>query len=212
MKCKIKCINSEYEEDSETYLKIRKSLFKYLSRMHTRATPFGLFAGCSILNWGDKTKVNIIDYHSHSRKTRLDMNYLCDFGSELEKIPEIRENLNYKKNTSLYLIDNEFRYVEYLSKNSKRFHKISSIENSYYLNEIYNALDNKLSYDELVNIISRDGVDLYDSKKYINNLIENQFIVSELQPTITGEEYITHIQDVLDKILSPKIKTKIADT
>ncbi|XHR92532.1 lantibiotic dehydratase [Mucilaginibacter sp. UC70_90] len=35
------------------------SFYKYIARMANRATPFGLFAGCSSVYWGDVNKVKL---------------------------------------------------------------------------------------------------------------------------------------------------------
>jgi len=54
---------------------IKESLTRYLTRMSTRCTPFGLFAGCAIGEFTSETNIQIKD--SLRRTTRLDMYYLC---------------------------------------------------------------------------------------------------------------------------------------
>ena len=60
-------------------------LLRYLIRMSTRATPYGLFAGVSLAQWGSKTDVSL---HSSppTWKSRPDMRWLLDSSMSLKKM------------------------------------------------------------------------------------------------------------------------------
>ena len=74
--------------------KIELALYRYFSRMSSRCTPFGLFAGMSIGQiTDDKTDIVLGDY---KRLTRLDMHLLCTLSQELSKLPEIKWNINHR--------------------------------------------------------------------------------------------------------------------
>src|SRR5690349_2032528 len=47
------------EPESERAEKVEHSLVKYFSRLTTRATPFGLFAGVAVGTLGEKTKLRL---------------------------------------------------------------------------------------------------------------------------------------------------------
>ncbi|HEY2517935.1 MAG TPA: lantibiotic dehydratase, partial [Polyangiaceae bacterium] len=51
-------------------------LLRYLTRMSTRPTPFGLFSGCSLGTLGAKTRLELGAKDSSRRHTRLDVHYL----------------------------------------------------------------------------------------------------------------------------------------
>jgi lantibiotic biosynthesis protein len=49
------------DAESETGRKIERSLARYFLRMAGRATPFGLFAGCSVGEMGDTTRLIVAE-------------------------------------------------------------------------------------------------------------------------------------------------------
>jgi len=107
--------------DKEEKQRIESSVYRYINRMSTRCTPFGLFAGCSsgVIS-GDITHISVGGFN---RTTRLDMYFLCTLSQELSKLPEIKEKVKYYPNTTLYPLGKKYRYVEYkyikgTSKNS----------------------------------------------------------------------------------------------
>src|SRR5262245_33105060 len=59
--------------DSEAGQKIERALVRYFARMAGRATPFGLFAGCSVGTVGGETRLAFTERARYRRHTRLDM-------------------------------------------------------------------------------------------------------------------------------------------
>jgi lantibiotic biosynthesis protein len=67
-------------------------LLRYLIRMSTRPTPYGLFAGVGIARWGPQTTLSIGSARPRTR-TRPDMAWLLRLVFELEGRPEVRSRL-----------------------------------------------------------------------------------------------------------------------
>ena len=76
------------------------SIFKYISRMSTRCTPFGLFAGCGLGKFANETRLSVSS--EYSRKTRLDMSFLCSLSQYLSNLPVLKYKLKYYSNNTLY--------------------------------------------------------------------------------------------------------------
>lgn len=72
-------------------------LLRYLIRMSTRPTPFGLFAGVALGHWGERTDLALAATAARTR-TRLDMGWLYRFVLELEARPEVRRHLRLVAN------------------------------------------------------------------------------------------------------------------
>ena len=101
----IKWKNGLLKTDKEI-IKIQTSLIKYYKRMYSRCTPFGLFANCSVVEWGNETKIHF-EKNSIQRQTRLDMHYLCALTQYISNLPFLKEILIYKPNNSYYEFDNK---------------------------------------------------------------------------------------------------------
>lgn len=77
------------DEDRKNGIEI--SFMKYLSRMSTRCTPFGLFATSSVGNIGEVTQFSLDD--EISRCTRLDMYYLCALVQTILSLPDVKRGV-----------------------------------------------------------------------------------------------------------------------
>lgn len=173
------------------------SLLRYLTRMSWRCTPFGLFSGCSIGKLSENTNVILLEKQNFKRITRLDMNYLCALIQNISQKEEIKFRLKYYPNTSLYTIGNWWRYVEYKFQNTHRKHSIISVDNSDYLNVVLHSAENGQTINFLANLLVKDDISFEDAKEFVLELIDNQILVSELEPMITGEDVLDTLTEKL---------------
>ena len=166
------------------------SLLRYLTRMSWRCTPFGLFSGCSIGEISDKNEIILPNEKEFKRFTRLDMNYLCALIQDISQKEEIRSKLKYYSNTSLYSVGNQLRYVEYTFQNTYRKHNIISVDNSPYLQTVLESAEKGESIDSLAKTLAKDNIIFEEAEEFILELIENQILVSELEPAVTGNDVL----------------------
>ncbi len=208
----LKYLNKQHEAKDD---KLVFSLLKYLLRMGTRCTPFGMFSGCSVGKIENETNVVLKKSTDFKRVTRLDMNYLCALSQKLETNKEIRHELTYYPNTSLYQIGDEIRFVEYQFINTNRKHFLMSIDANDFINEIINKSKNGVTIDELTAFIIDPEISIDDAIDFVHELIDNQILISSISPTVTGKDYFEILKDEIKsepiKILFDKIKSKLND-
>ena len=89
------------ETESDDDAKMERALVRYFARMAGRATPFGLFAGCSVGTVGPETRLVLADRSRSSRHTRLDMDYLVLLTDARARQPDVRRALAFDVNSSL---------------------------------------------------------------------------------------------------------------
>ena len=182
--------------------RIQNTVLKYIVRMSSRCTPFGLFAGCSVGEISDGSIVKLDNNISFSRNTKYDMHFLASLAQNFAKRNHIKEQLHYYPNSTLYRLGNRYRYIEYIYENKKRVHNIESVLHLEYLEEILNKAKNGTTIKSLVTYLISDGIDKVDANAFINELIDNQILVSELEPTITGKDFLKSLQDRLKNLKS----------
>jgi thiopeptide-type bacteriocin biosynthesis protein len=82
------------------WARLEGKLLRYLIRMSTRATPFGLFAGVGIAGWAERTDLALGG--PPRTRTRLDMEWLLRLVLDLEADPEVRRHLRLFANTAAF--------------------------------------------------------------------------------------------------------------
>lgn len=204
----IKWLNQE-TTNTKKVKRLKYSLLKYISRMCSRCTPFGLFAGCAIGQISTETTIQLAKASQHKRHTRLDMNYLVALSQDLNNYPIIREQLVFFPNSSIYQVGEQLRYVEYYYHNSNRHHHIAAVAASPYLLKILERASDGALLMDLAKIIVEEDISLEEALEFINDLVKNQLLVSELEPAVSGPEFLEQLTKVLKKIkgIGPLQKT-----
>lgn len=198
--CKV--INGEAKPGS----KLIQTLYKYLSRMSTRCTPYGLFAGCSTGIIADHTYISYADA-VYRKESRLDMNYVNELVNHLQLIPELKRKLSYSINTSLYAVAGFYRYIEYKIENKRRHYTLASVRKNEFLDLLIQAADKELSYGQLLDLLlaAATTVEKEEAEAFLDELIESQILISELEPTITGEIYMDTLVEKLRTKVAPRV-------
>lgn len=182
--------------------KLKNTIRKYYNRMSHRCTPFGLFSGVGLGSFDH----NIFDGFDRVsiRDTKLDMHFLVGLAEELSKANEIRSRLSYFPNNSIYNVGSRIRFVEYVDVEGRREYIISSAHRSSELDQILNFCKTGKSIEQMIPLLINDEVTYEDASEFIDELIENQVLVSELEPNVSGENFLSIIIKVLKKVEADK--------
>ena len=185
--------------------------YRYYQRACTRPTPFGLFAGCSVGTTGsDDSKIYLSKQAAYKRNTRLDMNFICALIQQIESRKNIREQLLYYPNSSLYPVGRNLRYVEYHYRKTRRIHQIKQIENSEYIQQVLTLAKSGALFTELAKALMDDEISMEESAEFIHELIDEQALVSELEPAVTNIQPLTSLIEKLKRL--PNMESQIIDT
>jgi hypothetical protein len=117
----------EDKPESEKGQRTELALVRYFARMCHRSTPFGLFAGHSTGQMGASTALLLGPPCSYQRRTRLDMGLICSLVDQLQTAPDLRLQLTYRANNSLYRCGGRLRYAKASNREGERSYRLAAI-------------------------------------------------------------------------------------
>lgn len=196
-----KWVNGEKEYSEKEHSRLKSTLLKYFSRISSRCTPFGLFAGVSL---GEFTRNDVSflperkkDDIEIVRETTLDMHFLVLLSEYFTTIPEIKEKLLFFPSTSIYKIRNKLRYIEYEYVNGRREYVNSTVQLSKELLQIiYFCKQGKTISEIASNLVNKD-INEEEAREFIEELIKNQLLISELEPHVSGTDFLLTLISLL---------------
>jgi lantibiotic biosynthesis protein len=180
--------------------KLVLSLFRYLLRMSTRCTPYGLFAGCTTGYTGPSTAVYILAADAHRKHCRLDMNYVAELAESIAQLPAVMEQLHYFPNNSIYRTGDTYRYAAFTVKDKFRQYNLTAVNYSPYLEAVLEKATTGATIEALYQHITDDEITAAEAREFIRELIDSQLLISELEPTITGEVFFNVLTDRLAQL------------
>jgi hypothetical protein len=115
----------------------------------------------------------------------------------------------------------KLRYIEYLYKKDNRTHHLIEIRSSDLLQFLLYEAKKGRTIQELIELLVRKNIPFERAHDYIDKLIDNQILISELDPTITGDEFlirllrilspIDHIEEIKNTLRQGKNKLDVID-
>lgn len=190
--------------DSARGRKVEPALVRYVQRMAGRATPFGLFGGCTLGALSPATTAALVlaPSGSYRRHTRLDMDYVVALTAALAADPELRGALAYGPNTSLYRAGGQLRYMETRSDDAGRSYGVVAVEPSEYLDAVlaHSRTGERPAALAAALAASDPEIDAEDAAAFVDMLIERQLLVPALEPAVTGPEPIHGLLTGLDRL------------
>jgi lantibiotic biosynthesis protein len=176
------------------------SVLKYGARMASRCTPFGLFAGCTVGERGQTTNVVMDNKELFKRHTQLDMQFWIALLQELAKQEDVKNTLSFRPNTTLYEVGSFYRYVEYRYKGTKREHSIAALRKTDLLTLVYQKSKQGITIEALIELLADDASEYEDARDFVNQLIDFQFLVSDLDGALTTEKEWDRIHTLLERV------------
>ncbi|CAH9060238.1 Nisin biosynthesis protein NisB [Pseudoalteromonas sp. CIP111854] len=175
--------------DSKQGKKVAHALIKYMVRMCSRPTPFGLFSGIHTGQVGNETTLVGGCHTQDKRNTRLDMFYLSALKEHFVKHASRSDNLKYKPNSSHYFVAEQCRYIEaYLSDDSMQY-RLSAVESDEYFQFALESAKEGLSFNALVKAFCNQyqEAEQEEVEAYIQDLIDEGVIQADIPLPLTGD-------------------------
>ncbi|HDJ7717315.1 TPA: lantibiotic dehydratase family protein, partial [Staphylococcus aureus] len=178
----------------------KESLLKYLIRMSTRPTPFGLLSGINIghfVNEPTRLKVG----NSIQKYVKVDGEWLYKLISYIESNDEYYQNLKVIWNSKAHIVNDRIYLNEqsaiYLNNNNDTSF---SIKNSDLLMFIKTAVThNNITFSNLAEKINQEFEihDISKVKVYIHNLVSKEIIYSTIRLPLSNSDNLNYILNKL---------------
>jgi len=195
------------DPESKKGRRAEESLVRYAVRMAARATPFGMFAGCTVGHIGAQTRLRLAPRSSYRRHSRLDMGYLLSLAEELNRDAELRRSLRHRPNSSLYRAAGRLRYAEARYGGTTVNYHLVAVEPDEFLDAALARAADGATPDEIAAAVASSDPDgeitFEEARAYVAELIESQLLTSELWPAVTGPEAEKGLIEVLRNVAAP---------
>ena len=190
---------AQSEDHSEP--KVVRALVRYFARMAGRPTPFGLFAGGSVGAVAPSAPSRIVldQRPAYRRRTRLDMDYLFTLANALGRDPAARPGLTYRPNSSLYRAAGRLRYIASRRTETGNRHYVVGVEDSDALRRLLEAAEPGARWPDLVRVLLEfdPQATSQEANEFLAELVDQQVLVDDLDPPITGPEALDALCDRL---------------
>ena len=176
------------EPDSAQGRRLEPAVVSYFSRATARATPFGLLAGYTTGTIGVHTRLHLGGRERYRRHSRLDMDYLWALAEAVERDPQLRKVFVYEPNSSLYEAAGRLRLAEArLGDNGRSYHLVA-VDKSPYLTAALERARGGAALEAVAEVLVDDEISQAEAEEYVAELADNQLLVADARPLVTGEE------------------------
>ncbi|MDO4771524.1 lantibiotic dehydratase [Porphyromonas sp.] len=177
------------------------SLFNYNSRMSMRATPFGNFSsvGQGHIASSNNLEDQFIYKNEHSFSLEYTEVILREIVNFILTTPHLKNIVIYYTNNTMYQYGRNLRYIEFLDTESTRKYSISEIKYNSFLVKLLEYCKNGKTYNSICQYIQNKGYSLDETEKFLNQLIDNKVLYSELEPSTSTQTYHQQIYNFLKK-------------
>jgi thiopeptide-type bacteriocin biosynthesis protein len=176
------------EPDSKQGRKLEPAVVSYVSRAVARATPFGLFAGCTTGTIDTQTSLHLQARDRYQRHSRLDADYLWALAEALERDPELRKVFVYRPNSSLYEAGGRLRLAEARLDDNGRSYHLVAVDKSPYLTAALERAQGGAALAAIAEVLVDDEISHAEAEEYVRELVDSQLLVTDARPLVTGDE------------------------
>ena len=187
---------------------VLQSLYKYLIRACSRATPYGLFSGFATGSFTEETSIRFKTADAFERYTRLAMPVASELGSSLLARPGISYQTQLFVNSSLYPLGDHYRFVERIFASAGQSHVLSAVKHDELLEHVIGLCTKGCAFKKVIDSLGKH-LPREQSAEYIRGLIKMQILVSGLEVNVTGQPYMEVLGEHLSEVAAAKREMKL---
>jgi thiopeptide-type bacteriocin biosynthesis protein len=193
------------EPNGRNATELKGKLLRYFIRMSTRPTPYGLFAGVAMAEWGQTTSLALAERPPRTR-TRPDMEWLLKFVLELEARPEVRQGLRLFSNSAAFIHAGRVFLSERAPGGGSGAPSMVSLRATEVVRRALTLTRKPIAYRNLVSelLLRTPGATPEKVEGLITRLWEQTVLFTDLRPPLTTENPARYVVERLAGIPAAK--------
>lgn len=186
--------------ESKQGRKATDALTKYLLRMSTRATPFGLFAGVSMGRMDNKTTLTVDGAGPGRRVTRLDRGYLDRLRTALVQSSLDKRSIRLRPNPTLHRVAGRYHYIEPYQSDAGRQYRLSSVMLEEPVHKMIELAGKGSTRDVLATEFAAvfPEADAVEVDEFIDQMLDESLLLHDLPMPVTGSSPDQALLDALE--------------
>lgn len=168
-----------------------RALTRYVHRIASRPTPFGLFSGCSLGFVAKTIELELDSLSSYRRRSRLDMGRTVRWRNRLLADSRVGEHLCYLPNPTLYQVAGDLRYMARTATGdvSLASDRLEAVRSTVYLEHLLASAGGGTRRSALVEaMLSFDSdLDPADVDVFVDHALSSQLLLPNLDVPLTED-------------------------
>ncbi len=177
------------------------SLLRYITRMSTRPTPFGLFAGIALGTFSSETKVQVATPVIERIRTRPDMNWLLSILQKVEEAPELVNQLHVCVNQTMYSVGGRIM-LPFADTYGTQDNRTISLRATSVVRKALELAHSTILYSDLRTALLQafSRATEQQIERLLWQLWENRFLISNLHPPLTDARPAEYVYNQLEAV------------
>jgi thiopeptide-type bacteriocin biosynthesis protein len=178
--------------------RLKAKLLRYQIRMSTRPTPYGLFAGCAIVQFGARTDLRVRGTFGASH-TRPDMAWLMEFVTTAEGDPAIRRRLRAIRNPLIRTEGDRLSLAAPMPGGPAAGSQAVSLRATAVVKRALTLADGSIEFADLAERLADTSPSATPEKveRLLTELWNQTVLLTDLRPPLTGGNPARHVLDRL---------------
>jgi thiopeptide-type bacteriocin biosynthesis protein len=177
------------DPESKDGQKIEQALARYVARMTSRPTPFGLFSGCSLgavsREGATPTRLALAGEETNLRCARLDFSYLTRLAESVEAMPDARHQLAYAPNSGAYRIGDRLHFTELVVDGAARRFALAAVTADAPLERALASAAGGATIPAIAEALVDESTTREEAEAYVTQLVDAHVLECIARPPIT---------------------------
>ena len=190
------------DPDSRKGRRAQANLFRYLLRMTTRPTPFGLFAGVALAELGTDMDIRIGPIARHRKRCRPDMQWCMAIVKQLEQREAVIPHLDFFPNPTLQQAGGRLYVPVTEAYGQEETPSNASLRATPIVLQVLEAARNGKSFAGMERLIreARPEVPHHKIHALIKELCSIGVLMSDLRPPLTGTDAVRYMESKIKDV------------